>query len=1008
MFCRFLFALLTATAAISSHAQTKFYFHDAASPNLGTLPGAGTTSAVTPSVTAAGAGTNRDMDQTIGTAQANAALDTLAVTTLQRNWFRRFLSRPLAAQTLPTGAWTLQAAASEAAGASNMLVWGAVIKVWRPSTGTVVATLLDNPQLGATEPGTAQTNISTATGSIAGVAVNDGDVLMVELWSQNTQTSAQARTNTIFYDGTTEGSTTSNAAFLQAPGAINFYRSLRQSGYRFFSNADSTNVGAVLAAQNTGGTLTATGDAFRVRMLVHVADVNLGVGGQNFKLQFVGKGTGTCAAPSGGTPAAWTDVTAATIIAFNDNVTPADGAALTANGNDPAHGGDTIVNQTYEEANNFTNTAAINRGQDGKWDFALRDNGAAGSATYCLRIVKSDGTPLDTYYFFPEITTAAAPALGGFNAYDTGTAGGAISGNITTKVAGSSTSVAVIALNAAKTAIQTGFTGTVRVEVLDASNNSGALDANGCRATWSVIQTLSPDPVFVAGDNGRRTVTFTQANSYPNARVRITYPVGAPTATGCSNDNFAIRPASLSVSATDNTWDTAGTARTLNNTGTSGGVVHKAGRDFTIRATPAPATATNYNGSPSGTASVVTCTLPTPASCANGTLALGTFNSSGSGVRETTTATYSEAGTFNLTLIDDSYAAVDNADGTPADCTASGRYVCSSATAVGRFVPDHFAFTSPNTPQFRTFDTAACAGRSFTYVGQPFGYVTRPAATVEARNAAGTITTNYRGALFKLLAASLSQSHAMPGKTVNPSLQTPVLSAVADGTATYTAHANDKIAFNRDPATADAPFNAAIALTWVAEDSSENIAGQGIITTSPSFVFSAIAFDAGAEFRYGRLRLANANGSQLANLPVLMELQYRNSVGAFITNAADSCTSVASQAVSMTFAPNLVPSPNCKTLLSGGGQFSSGRRTLVLSAPGNNNQGAATLTVNLNGAGATTTCTVAGVPAAAQNAAQPWLQGNWTTPTFTQDASARATFGAFPGAGEVIFIRENF
>src|SRR5687768_17963555 len=52
MFCRFLFALLTATAAISSHAQTKFYFHDAASPNLGTLPGAGTTSAVTPSVTA--------------------------------------------------------------------------------------------------------------------------------------------------------------------------------------------------------------------------------------------------------------------------------------------------------------------------------------------------------------------------------------------------------------------------------------------------------------------------------------------------------------------------------------------------------------------------------------------------------------------------------------------------------------------------------------------------------------------------------------------------------------------------------------------------------------------------------------------------------------------------------------------------------------------------------------------------------------------------------------------
>ena len=80
----------------------------------------------------------------------------------------------------------------------------------------------------------------------------------------------------------------------------------------------------------------------------------------------------------------------------------------------------------------------------------------------------------------------------------------------------------------------------------------------------------------------------------------------------------------------------------------------------------------------------------------------------------------------------------------------------------------------------------------------------------------------------------------------------------------------------------------------------------------------------------------------------------------------------------------------------------------MLSAPGNGNQGAATLTVNLNGAGATTTCTAAGAPAAAQDAARPWLRGNWTTSTFTQDASGRATFGAFPGAGEVIFMRENF
>ena len=146
-------ALLAGFLTLSAHAQTKFYFHDATSPNLGTLPAATTLSATTPNVTAAGAGTNRDMDQTIGTSQASATLNTLGQTTLQRNWFRRFLSRPLAAQTLPTGVWTIQGGADEEQNQSNMLPWGTVIKVWRPSTGTTVATLLDNPTLGTTEAG---------------------------------------------------------------------------------------------------------------------------------------------------------------------------------------------------------------------------------------------------------------------------------------------------------------------------------------------------------------------------------------------------------------------------------------------------------------------------------------------------------------------------------------------------------------------------------------------------------------------------------------------------------------------------------------------------------------------------------------------------------------------------------------------------------------------------------------------------------------------------------------
>jgi hypothetical protein len=181
-----------------------------------------------------------------------------------------------------------------------------------------------------------------------------------------------------------------------------------QSAYRLFNNLDSTDVGTALAAQDTPATLGSTGAAFRLRMLLHVGVNQLVASGQTFKLQFAQRGVDNLCdtAFSGET---YADVTAATAIAYNDNPTPADGATLTANASDPTHGADTIVNQTYEELNNFTNSvAAIPSGQDGKWDFSLKDNGATANTAYCLRAVKSDGTVLDTYGVVPQITTATS------------------------------------------------------------------------------------------------------------------------------------------------------------------------------------------------------------------------------------------------------------------------------------------------------------------------------------------------------------------------------------------------------------------------------------------------------------------------------------------------------------------------------------------------------------------------------------------------------------------------
>lgn len=185
--------------------------------------------------------------------------------------------------------------------------------------------------------------------------------------------------------------------------------SLTQSAYRFFSNTDSTDVGSALATQDTAGTISITGGIFRLRLLLHVADSDLSISNRDFKLQFAQK-SGAC--DTGFSGESYADVTGATVIAYYNNTTPSDGATLTANANDPTHNADTIVNQTYEESNNFTNSvSAITAGQDGKWDFSLIDNGASANTSYCFRVVESDGTLLDTYSVIPEITTAAGGTL---------------------------------------------------------------------------------------------------------------------------------------------------------------------------------------------------------------------------------------------------------------------------------------------------------------------------------------------------------------------------------------------------------------------------------------------------------------------------------------------------------------------------------------------------------------------------------------------------------------------
>lgn len=196
------------------------------------------------------------------------------------------------------------------------------------------------------------------------------------------------------------------------PYGFGFDRNLEtQVGYRWFANNNGTSVSSALTSQDTPYTLTTANQAFRLRFLMYTPDT-LTTSLRNYKLQYVDPGSGSCASPTGGTPASWTDVSTSGSdpISFNNNATPADGDNLTANGSlDPTYQGKTVVNQDYEEANPFTNTvAAINGDQLGMWDFSLIDNTTydRNAQTFCFRIARSNDVVLQID-IYPQISTAA-------------------------------------------------------------------------------------------------------------------------------------------------------------------------------------------------------------------------------------------------------------------------------------------------------------------------------------------------------------------------------------------------------------------------------------------------------------------------------------------------------------------------------------------------------------------------------------------------------------------------
>ena len=503
-----------------------------------------------------------------------------------------------------------------------------------------------------------------------------------------------------------------------------------------------------------------------------------------------------------------------------------------------------------------------------------------------------------------------------FNATDTGAAA---TGPITTKLAGSQYTLDIHAL-AADDSPTGGYQGTVTLELLDARDDSGALDIYGCRNSWPAVQNL-----------GSRTFSSTSTITVPNliyanalrvARVRITDT--ALNLSTCSLDAFAIRPASFDIAVTDATDSTPGTARVLNTTAPppSAGPFHRAGQPFTISVTPRDPNGNAVSGLDINPDMSISAILP---ATVDGVLSVGSFTSSGN-KRVSNDARYSEVGAFQL---DADLSAFSNVD--LADTPAAMRTPTPASISVGRFVPNHFA-VSQNNAEF----APACVNHN--YLGQTFGFATQPTLTLTAQNALGATTSNYEGSLNRLSASSASLptidsdqgvlQFDTPSRTVN---------SIGGGISLLTINASN-LRFTRG--TPVAAFSPAIAITTSITDA-DGVAAlanpQQIGQPTPG---NGIAFIGGnGSFRHALLSMDNAYGSPLLDLDVPIKLQYWADLGGGQSGYTADTSGDCVPAIVTGSGVNLTPNLSGGTTSAGTPSFANGTGAITLSAPGQTAEG---------------------------------------------------------------------
>ena len=213
---------------------TTLYFHAPASAVAGTLP-----SSTQSGLSFTGSGgdaqsVNRSMTATIGSSQTSLAVTSAANTSTNHYYFTRFVSPPLAAQTIPSGTsnWSYDFGAKESNNSANFpvttssVITSICVYVWRPGTGALVGTIVGGSSSSSYSEASTSESALSGTFSGASVVCQAGDVICMEIIFTTTQGSSSSYTDTFYYDGTTTNSTSSNAAYLSTTQTLYFYNAV--------------------------------------------------------------------------------------------------------------------------------------------------------------------------------------------------------------------------------------------------------------------------------------------------------------------------------------------------------------------------------------------------------------------------------------------------------------------------------------------------------------------------------------------------------------------------------------------------------------------------------------------------------------------------------------------------------------------------------------------------------------------------------------------------------------